>query len=302
MKRRWERKDVLAQSRWRLRRIPGPILVIFWMVAFGIGLNAGVFTVGSLVFPYLPYPHPEQLVVLRPESHDGSTGMSAEDFVRFQEQTAVFQNLSASTARTFRLNTRAGSQEITASLVTTGFFRMMGDRFYLGEDFDPLDRRVGNERVAILSHAMWEQLGADKFVIGSTISMDGTLYTVVGVLAAGLRDRGAPVTIPLIFKSRQYFSHPQPVNLIGRLRTGISILQAQSNVDMALARISSSELALAVVPIDSASFKNDWKSTIWLVLGLVAFLMLMECMSVVSLFRMRSEAALKRDLKLLGEF
>jgi hypothetical protein len=71
---------------------------------------------------------------------------------------------------------------------------------------------------------------------------------------------------------------------------------------MALARISSSELALAVVPIDSASFKNDWKSTIWLVLGLVAFLMLMECMSVVSLFRMRSEAALKRDLKLLGEF
>jgi hypothetical protein len=63
-----------------------------------------------------------------------------------------------------------------------------------------------------------------------------------------------------------------------------------------------SALCAAVVPINSASFNNDWKFTLWLVLGLVASLMLIECVSVVSLFRLRSEAALKRDLKVFGEF
>jgi hypothetical protein len=302
MNRMSNRKNVFTQSRRRLQKVPWPILFIFRMVALGIGVNAGVFTLGSLVFPYLPYPHPEQLVVLRAEIQDGGTGMSAEDFVCLRGQTAVFQYLSASTTHVFRLRTRAGSQDITASLVTTGFFQMMGDRFYLGHDFDPPDLAVDNDRVAILSHAMWEQLGADKFVVGSTISMDETLYTVVGVLAAGLRDRGAGVTVPLVITPKQRLSHQQRVNLIGRLRTGISVLQAQSNIDMALARISRSDLDLAVVPMNSASLNNDRKLTIWLLLGLVAFLLLMESVSVLSLFRLRSEATLKRDLKPSGGF
>jgi hypothetical protein len=295
------RKYVFNKPRRRLRKIAWPILFIFWMVALGIGVNAGVFTVGSQVFPYLPYPHPEQLVLLRPEVQDGSTGISYDDFVGLREQTTVFQQLSASAARAFRLSTRTGPQDITASLVTTGFFQMMGDRFYLGHDFDPPDPAADNDRVAILSHAMWEQLGADKFVVGSTISMDETPYTVVGVLAAGMRDRGAAVTIPLVITPRQRFSHQQRVNVIGRLRSRISILQAQSSVDMALARIARSDLDLAVVPMNIASFHNDRKFTIWLLLGMVAFLLLMESVGVLSLFRLRSEAALRRNLRPSGE-
>lgn len=296
------RKDVFTQSRRRLQKTPWPILFIFWMVALGIGVNAGVFAVDFLVFPYLPYPDPEQLVVLRAEIRDGGTGISAEDFIRLRGQTEVFQNLSASTARAFRLNTRAGSEDITASLVTAGFFQMMGDRFYLGHDFDPPDVAVDNDRVAILSHAMWEKLGADKFVVGSTISMDETLYRVVGVLAAGLRDRGAAITVPLVIIPKQRLSHQQRVVVTGRLRTGISVLEAQSDVDMALARISRNDLNLAVVPINIASLNSDRKLTIWLLLGLVAFLLLMESVGVLSLFRLRSEAALKRNLKPSGGF
>ncbi len=297
MNRMSNRKDVFSHARRRLLKIPWSILFVFWMVALGIGVNAGVFAVGSLVFPYLPYPHPEQLVVLRAGIQDGGTGMSAEEFVRLRGQTEVFQHLSASTARAFRLNTGAGSQDIAVSLVTTGFFQMMGDRFYLGHDFDPRDLAVDNDRVAILSNAMWEQLGANRFVVGSTISMDETLYTVVGVFAPGLRDRGAAVTVPLVITPKQRLSDQQRVNVIGRLRTGISVQQAQSNVDTALARISRSNLNLAVVPINSASLNYGRKLTIWLLLGMVAFLVLMESVSVLSLFRLRSEAALKRDLK-----
>jgi hypothetical protein len=147
---------------------------------------------------------------------------------------------------------------------------------------------------------MWEQLGADQFVVGSTISMDETPFTVVGVLAAGMRDRGASVTIPLVLTAEQRLSHQQRVNVIGRLRSRISVLQAQSNVDMALARISRSDLDLVVVPVNIASLHNDRKFTIWLLLGMVAFLLLMESVGVLSLFRLRSEAALKRNLKPSG--
>jgi hypothetical protein len=293
-------KYVFTKPRRRLRTIAWPILFIFWMVALGIGVNAGVFTAGSLVFPYLPYPHPEQLVLLRAKIYDGGTGIYLDDFVRLREQTAVFQQLSASTAHAFRLKTRTGSQDITASLVTAGFFQMMGDRFYLGHDFDPSDPAVDNDRVAILSHAMWEQLGADKFVVGSTISMDETPFTIVGVLAAGMRDGGASVTIPLVLSAGQRLSHQQQVNVIGRLRSRITLLQAQSNVDMALARISRSDLDLVVVPVNIASFHNDRKLTIWLLLGMVAFLLLMESVGVLSLFRLRSEAAFKRNLEPSG--
>jgi putative ABC transport system permease protein len=80
------------------------------------------------------------------------------------------------------------------------FYRMMGDRFYLGYDFTSEDGTPGGDRVVILAHAMWKRLGADPAIIGATLLMDGEPYTVVGVLAPGLRDRGAPVTVPLVFK------------------------------------------------------------------------------------------------------
>ncbi len=132
--------------------------------------------------------------------------------------------------------------------------------------------------------------------------MDETLYRVVGVLAAGLRDRGAAITVPLVIIPKQRLSHQQRVVVTGRLRTGISVLEAQSDVDMALARISRNDLNLAVVPINIASLNSDRKLTIWLLLGLVAFLLLMESVGVLSLFRLRSEAGLKRNLKPSGGF
>jgi putative ABC transport system permease protein len=301
MNRMSKRKGAFAQSRLLLRKIPWPILIIIWMVALGIGANAGVFMLGSLLFPALPYPHPEQLVVIRPEIQDGDKGFSAEDFAGLKRQTTVFQDLNGSTAYAFRLTTQAGSQPITAALVTTGYFQMMGDHFYLGYDFIPSDGTAESNRVAILSHGMWKRLGANKMLVGSTISMDERPYTVVGVLAPGLRDRGAPVTVPLIPNPEREVLDHQRMNVIGRLRPGISMRQAQADIDMAVARIAHDGLSeesarkLEVEPINSASLGNDRKFTIWLLLGVVMFVLLMESVSVASLHRLRSEAAFKRD-------
>lgn len=301
MNRMSKRTGALAQSRLLLRKIPWPILIIIWMVALGIGANAAVFMLGSLLSPALPYPHAEQLVVIRPEIQDGDKGVSAEDFAGLKRQTTVFQDLNASTATAFRLTTWAGSQPIAAALVTTGYFQMMGDHFYLGYDFISSDGRAESNRVAILSHGMWEKLGANKMLVGSTISMDERPYTVVGVLAPGLRDRGAPVTVPLIPSPKRAVLDHQQMNVIGRLRPGISMRQAQADIDLAVARIAHRGLSeesapkLEVEPLNSASLGNDRKFTIWLLLGVMMFVLLTESVSVVSLLRLRSEAAFKRD-------
>jgi putative ABC transport system permease protein len=308
MKRMSKRKSAFAQSRLLLLRIPWKILIMFLMVALGVGTNAGVFIVDSLLFPALPYSHPEQLVTIRPEIQDGDKGVSAEEFAGLKRQTTVFQDLNASTASAFRLTTPGGSQPITAALVTTGYFQMMGDHFYLGYDFIPSDGMAESNRVAILSHGMWKRLGANKALVGSTISMDERPYTVVGVLAPGLRDRGAPVTVPLIPSPERDVLDHQAMNVIGRLRPGISLRQAQAEIDMALARTAHGSLSeesarkLEVEPLNSASLGNDRKFTIWLLLGVVVFILLMESVSVVSLLRLRSEAALKIDWKVTRGF
>jgi putative ABC transport system permease protein len=278
-----------------LRKIPGPILAILLALALGIGVNTAIFAVDYVVFlAPLPYPHPDELVVLQSDIQGHADGVPASDFINWKRQTTVFQDLNASTEGAFRITTQDGSQNIAASLVTAGFYQMMGDRFYLGYGFTPEDETTGRDQVVILAHAMWKRLGANPAIIGATILMDGEPYTVVGVLAPGLRDRGAPVTVPLVFKPEQLNQDDQRMNVIGRLKPGVSIGQAQANVDRVVARpthaYANGNKGWSVEPIKSAAFPNDRKLMIWLLLEVVVFVLLMECMSVANLLRLRADA------------
>ncbi len=284
-----------------LSKIPRAILAVLVAFALGIGVNTAIFTLGYLERPGL-YPHSDELVVLRPPMQDQDDGVSTGDFLRWKQETRVFQDLNASTEGAFKITTHDGPENVPASLVTAGFYRMMGDRFSLGYGFIPEDEVPGRNRVVILAHAMWKRLGADPGMIGSTILMDGEPYTVVGVLAPGLRDRGAPVSVPLVFTPERFNQHDRQLNLIGRLKPGISIQQAQANIDAVAARITpslpngSKDWRVSVEPLQAASLPNDRKFVLWLMLGVVGFVLLMECVSVASLFRLRADAGYQLHL------
>jgi putative ABC transport system permease protein len=173
---------------------------------------------------------------------------------------------------------------------------MMGDGFYLGYDFISEDGTPGRERVVILTHAMWKRLGADPGIIGSTILMDEEPYTVVGVFAPGLRDRGAPVTVPLIFNPERLNQDDRQVNVIGRLKPGVNIREAQADVNAVLARMTHSPLngnqgwRVSVEPIQAASLPNDGKVMRCLMLEVVGFVLLTASVSVANLVHLHSEA------------
>jgi putative ABC transport system permease protein len=277
-----------------LRRTPRPVLFTLVALALGLGVNTAIYF--RAYFAVLtPYPQPDELVRLRPEML-GVQGVMIEDFILWKTQTTVFQELGASTDRVMTMKTRGDSMNVTASLVTPRFYRMMGDRFSLGDDFAPEEGTHGSKRQVILANSMWKQLGANPDVIGSILFMDSEPYTVVGVLAAGLRDQGASVTIPLILTPGLAKQNDLELNVIGRLQPGISLREAQVELDAIVGQIphslSNSDRAwsVSVEPLRSAAFANDRKLLIWLLVGGAAFLPLLEGASVVNLLRLRSDA------------
>ena len=284
-----------------IRKIPRAILVVLVAFALALGANTAIFTLGYSQFLGL-YPHPDELVVLRSQMQGHNEGVSLADFIRWREQTTVFQDLHASTGGGFRIVTQDGPEYVAASLVTTGFYRMMGDRFSLGYDFISEDGTPGRDRVVILAHSMWKRLGAEPAIIGSTLAMDGEPYTVVGVLAPGLRDRGASVTVPLVITPEHLNQHDQRMNVIGRLKPGVSIRQAQADVNAVAARMTQRALnsnqgwSVSVEPIEAASLPRDRKLELWLMLEVVGFVLLIACVSVANLLRLRSEAGYRLRL------
>ena len=269
-----------------LGKVPRPILVVVVAFALGLGVNTAIFTLGYSQRSGL-YPRPDELVVLR--SH-----MAPRVFIDLRKQTTVFQDLNASTEGAFRITTQDGPENAAASLVTAGFYHMMGDRFYLGYDFIPEDGMPGGARVVILAHSLWKRLGADRAIIGSTLLMDGELYTVVGVLAPGLRDRGAPLTVPLVFKPERLNQYDQQMNVIGRLKPGVSLSEAQADVNAVVARMTNSSpngnQGVSVQPMQAASLPSDGRFVLWLMLGVVGFVLLIAGVSVANLLRVHTEA------------
>jgi hypothetical protein len=278
-----------------LRRIPRPVLIGLAALALGLGVNTAIFT--RSYFDFLtPYPDSDRLVALQPMMLGNQEGVVSEDFIEWKEKTTVFEDLGASSERALWVITQDGIRDVAASLVTPGFYQMMGDRFSLGYDFIPGDALPGKAQVVILTHSMWKQLGANVAVIGTILPIDEKPYTVAGVLAPGPRDMSAPVSVPLVVTPGRANQNDLRMNIIGRLKPGVGIREAQAQLDTIVARIphslsnSNRTWRVSVEPLRGALLSNDRKLASWLFLGGVACFLLLESVSVINLIQLRFDA------------
>jgi putative ABC transport system permease protein len=273
-----------------LLKNPGLSFTILLTLAMGIGANTAMFTVDYAVFlAPLPYPYPEQLVTIQSAFQGHRDWVTAGDFLDWKQQSRVFQDMNAWISGGFNIATQDEPENVAASQVTTGFYRMIGDRFYLGRNFLSEEGVAGKDHVVILTYRMWKRLGADPKILNTLIRLDGAPYAVVGVLSPGVRDKGAPVSVPLVFKSDQLNHDYHWLNVMGRLKAGASVSQAQMEMDAVAAHItrtypkSSHGWSVTVEPFKNASLPNDRKSTLWLLLGAVALVLLIACVNVANL-------------------
>lgn len=188
-----------------LARKPGLTITVLLTLALGIGANTAIFTVdyATLLAP-LPYPHPQELVMVWSKIQTYRNVVSAGDFEDWKRQASAFQDLNAWTGGSFNIATKDQPEYLQATEGTPGFLRMIGEPLFMGRYFLPEEGVEGHSHVVILTHKLWLKLGANRNILGTTLRLNGEPYTVVGVQRPGIFDRGQnQLTVPLVFTPDQ---------------------------------------------------------------------------------------------------
>ena len=297
-------RSILKNLRYALRQLrksPVFTLTAVLTLALGIGANTAIFTVvyATLLAP-MPYPEPDQLVMVWSKIQDSRNVVAAADFEDWKRQSIVFQDLTAWSGGSFNLATKDQPEYVDGSRTTPGLDRMEGVKFLYGRDFLPEEGVAGKDHVVVLMNRLWKRLGADPNIVGKKINLDGTAYTVVGVLAPGVTDRlNLQLAVPLVFTPDQVNHDFHWLLVMGRLKPGVTIKQAQANMDAVTANIakdfpkSNKGWGAFVEPLKNDFMPKERIQTLWLLLGAVGFVLLIACVNVANLLLARGTARQK---------
>jgi putative ABC transport system permease protein len=287
-------KNLLRNMQYAVRQlIKSPVfaLTAALTLALGIGANTAIFTVvyATLLAP-MPYPEPDQLVMVWSKIQENHNGISAGDYTDWKNQSSVFQDLNAWSGGSYNLATKDQPEYLQGQQTTPGMYRMQGVTFRYGRDFLPEEGVAGRDHVVILLNKLWKRLGSDPHIIGKQIQIDGTPYTVVGVLAPGMTDRlDQWLIVPLVFKPEQLNHDFHWLLVMGRLKPGVSMKQAQANMDTVTDNIakayprSNKGWGAYVEPLKNNFLPKERIQTLWILLGAVGFVLLIACVNVANL-------------------
>jgi putative ABC transport system permease protein len=181
--------------------------------------------------------------------------------------------------------------------ITPGMYNMLGNRFALGRDFLPGEDIDGKDHVVILMNKLWKRLGADPNIVGKQITLDQKPYTIVGVLAGGQADRlNQDLIVPLTFKPEQKNHDFHWILVMGRLKPGVTLQQAQADMDAVTTHIaqayprSNNGWGAIVHPLKNDFMGDNVKLTLWLLLGAVGCVLLIACVNVANLLLAKGTA------------
>jgi len=275
----------------------GFTIIALVTLALGIGATTAIFSVvDAVVLRPLPFRDPERVVRMWGTFSQGNqASTSPPDFLDYRAQNSTFEEFAARTSRSYNLTGDSEPERVSASLVTTNFFKAIGITPVHGRDFTAEEEAPG-QRVAIISEGLWRRrLGGELPVIGKTLTLDGATYTVVGVApnATRLLD-DSDIWTPLSFdgdemKVRRFHF----LRAFGRLKPGISLQQARTDLDAVAIGLerqypdSNTTWRLRLVPLRDEML-GDVRTPLYVLLGAVAFVLLIACANVANLLLARA--------------
>ena len=294
---------MLRDLRFGLRLLwksPEFTAVALLALALGIGANTAIFSVvyGTLLAP-MPYPNPDQLVMVWSRIQGNRNVSAAGDYLDWKQQATVFQDLNAWTGGAVNLATAERPEQIEAVRMTPGFNTMIGTPMFLGRDFRAEEGRPGEDQVVILRYRVWEErYDKDAAIIGKQIRVDGKPRTVVGVLSALPSEYREPpsIQIPLAFAPDQINHDFHWLLVMGRLKPGVTIVQANANMESVTKAIaeahpkSNTGWTASVEPLKNNFLPRETQTALWLLLGAVGFVLLIACVNVANLMLARGSA------------
>src|ERR1700723_4420102 len=275
-----------------LRKNPGFTAVAILTLALGIGANTAIFSVVyAVLLKPLPYANPNQLVsAFQANIQEGvpEDGTSYPNFEEWRAQNHVFSDLSTINFHQLTLTGSGEPSVVNTCVVTPQHFALLDVKPLQGRIFYPDDGKQGAPPVVILSENLWRgALGADPKIVGSSITLDKRPFTVVGIMPAAFRspfiNNAQDVWIPLVqdplFGSWMARRGGHWLPVFGRLKPGVSLAQAQAEMDTISERLASEFPAenkgwtVRLVPMQK-EIVGDVRTALLVLLGAVGLLLL----------------------------
>jgi putative ABC transport system permease protein len=221
-----------------LVKSPGFSIIAVVALALGIGANTAIFSiVNAVLLRPLPYEDPGRLVVLSEETPQ-LPGMSVSypNFLDWRDQNRAFEHLAAFRFASINITGSGEPERVQGRMVSANFFETLGVTPALGRAPMAEEDRAGATPVAVVSHNLWQQrLDSNPNLTGKTLTLDGRVFAIVGVMPAGFRFYNTPtdVFVPLGLEADSMSdrdSHPG-IYVLARLKPGVTIEQARADMD-----------------------------------------------------------------------
>ncbi len=302
-------RDVRFAAR-TLWKSPGFTLVAVATLALGIGANTAIFSViNAVLLRPLPYPQAERLVFLSEWSEQvPEMSFSVANLKDVRDQNGVFESVVGYNGANFILSGGEGAggaagqpERVNGRQVTSGIFATLGKQPIVGRAFGAEEEKAGAPGVALLGEGFWERrFGRDPGVVGRTLVLSGDTFTVIGVMPKSMHSswRNTEVFTPLlrledrIGGETNRGNHPG-IYVIGRMKPEVSVEKARGEVKAIAARLaekypnSNAKQSMTVEPLHEA-IVGDLRPALMVLLGAVAFVLLIACANVANLLLARA--------------
>ncbi|HKR14164.1 MAG TPA: ABC transporter permease [Pyrinomonadaceae bacterium] len=302
-------KDIRYGLRGLWKR-PGFTAVAVITLALGIGANAAIFSVvNAVLLRPLQFHDPERLAILWEDASfvgfPRNTPAPA-NYVDWKNQAQSFADVAATHESSMNLTGDGEPERVPTRRVTANFFSLLGVQPLIGRSFLPEEDRPQANKVAVLSYSLWQsRYGGDRNILDRVILLNGEKHTVVGVMPAGFQwlETEERLFVPLALEAEELASRGNHyLTVIARLKPGVSMDQAQAEMDTIMARIAKEhpeataegKLGAIVMPLHE-QLAGDARRPLLVLLVAVAFVLLIACANIASLLLARA-AGRRREI------
>jgi predicted permease len=286
---------------WRtLRKSPGFTAMAVITLALGIGANTAIFSVvNTVLLARLPYRDPDRLVMIwgnNPQQGGEPSPVSPAVFATWKSEVHVFENMAASTDDLDTV-TGVGEPEMVVGYdFSAEYFNVIGAKPELGRTFLPEEDRPGGSNVVVLSDKLWRRrFDGDPAILGKSINLGSTPYTVVGVMPPSFRypdkvEIWTPLALPPAAASNWKDRY---LRVLARLAPGVTLEQAQMQMNLLAQRLAkehpdtNSGEGVVLQPLRQV-IAGDIRLPLLVLLGAVSIVLLIACANVANLLLARS--------------
>ncbi|HZS48895.1 MAG TPA: ABC transporter permease [Blastocatellia bacterium] len=303
-------ETIMQDAGYGLRRMiksPGFTVVAILTLALGIGANVAMFSViNSILLRPLPYKDPDRVMIMW--NQYGERGqrlprVSIPDFFDYEQDARTFDQFAAAIESTAVLTGNTEPEHVERAHVTAKFFSALGVSMFLGREFTPEETADNGPNVAIMTYRLWKRrFGADPSLIGKTIQINTVSFTIVGILPEDfrwypppeVRIADADIWDPLRITPTEGSRTNNIMTVIGRLKPGVTLAQAQSDMDGVADRLrtehiehKNSGIIIKPVPLQEDLVKRI-RPTLLVLFAAVCFILLIACANLANLMLIRS--------------